>query len=291
MNVIEGGVFIMDYIEGFKIWLMEKGKSDNTISCYLRDVKQFRGYASIYGFDGVCDVPQIFLQHFKKFQKGTEAAINTINRRIASINTFYKYLYKSGFIDEELKIEPYRDKNVKEYKGLTEQELWKLRSEIHKSKNKMHICIFEILINTGIRVSELVGIKISDIKISQRKGSLTVIGKGEAVRTIPLNKTARNVVTEYLKVRRNDQSEYLFIGQRGKLERNAVNLILEKYGDRVGIKVNPHMLRHTLGYNLIKQGTLITTIQQILGHENIQTTNRYTLTVEMDMREALEGME
>lgn len=281
----------MDYTEGFKIWLMERGKSDNTISCYIRDVKQFRGYASIYGFDGVCDVPQIFLQHFKKFQKGTGASITTINRRFASINTFYKYLYQQGFNDEEIKVEPYKDKNIKQYKGLTEQQLWKLRNEIYKSKNKMHICIFEMLINTGIRVSELVGIKVSDMEISQRKGSLTVIGKGEVVRTIHLNKTARNAITKYLKVRRNDWSEYLFVGQRGNLKRNAVNVILKKYGDRIGIKVTPHMTRHTLGYNLIKQGTAITTIQQILGHENIQTTNRYTLTVELDVNEALEKLE
>lgn len=83
----------------------------------------------------------------------------------------------------------------------------------------------------------------------------------------------------------------MLIGQRGKLKRNAVNLILEKYGNRIGVKVTPHMARHTLGYNLIKQGAPITTIQQILGHESIITTNLYTQTLEEDMVMALEGLD
>ncbi|UZW12579.1 tyrosine-type recombinase/integrase [Clostridium pasteurianum] len=290
-NDIKGGVFILDYINGFEEWLKEKDKSKNTISCYLRDVKEFEGWLSILDFSGLREVPQIFLIHFKKFQKGTGASITTINRKLASVNSFYKYMYQKGFINEELKVEPYKDKDVKQYKGLEESELWKLRTEIHKSKNLFHICIFEILINTGIRVSELVNIKLSDIQISERKGSLTVIGKGEAKRTVPLNKNVRKAIKKYLQVRKNDDNEYLLIGQRGKLERNAVNLILEKYGSRVGIKVTPHMARHTLGYNLIKQGVPITTIQQVLGHENIQTTNTYTLTIERDIVDALEEIE
>lgn len=290
-NDIKGGVFILDYIKGFEDWLKEKDKSNNTISCYLRDTKEFEGWLSIYSSEGLREVPQIFLIHFKKFEKGTEASITTINRKLASVNSFYKYMYQKGFVNEELKAEPYKDKDIKQYKGLDGRELWKIRAEIHKSKNLFHICIFEILINTGIRVSELVNIKLADIQISDRKGSLTVIGKGEVKRTVPLNKNARKAIKDYLKVRRNKESGYLLIGQRGALERNAVNLILEKYGNRIGIKVTPHMARHTIGYNLIKQGNPITTIQQILGHENIQTTNRYTLTTERDMRKALEGLE
>ncbi|AJA48505.1 putative tyrosine recombinase XerC-like [Clostridium pasteurianum DSM 525 = ATCC 6013] len=281
----------MDYIKGFEDWLKERDKSNNTISCYLRDIKEFEGWLSIYSSDGLREVPQIFLIHFKKFQKGTEASITTINRKLASVNSFYKYMYQKGFINEELKVEQYKDKDAKQYKGLDERQLWKIRAEIHKAKNLFHICIFEILINTGIRVSELINIKLSDIQISDRKGSLTVIGKGEAKRTVPLNKAGRKAITDYLAVRRNDESRYLLIGQRGKLKRNAVNLILEKYGNRAGVKVTPHMARHTLGYNLIKQGNPITTIQQILGHENVQTTNRYTLTTERDISAALERLE
>ncbi len=155
----------------------------------------------------------------------------------------------------------------------------------------MHICIIEILLQTGIRVSELVNTKLNDIKISKRKGSLQVIGKGNAKRTLPLNKDARKAIEKYLEVRQNKDSEFLLIGQRGAINRNAVNLILNKYGDRVQIKVTSHMARHTLGYHLVKKQIEITTIQQILGLESLVTTNLYTRTPENDMVEALEGLE
>lgn len=120
---------------------------------------------------------------------------------------------------------------------------------------------------------------------------MQVIGKGNDKRTLPLNKDARKAIEKYLEVRQDDGSEYLFIGQRGAIKRNAVNLILNKYGERVNIKVTPHMARHTLGYHLIKKQVEITTIQQILGHESIVTTNLYTRTPEKDMVDALEGLE
>lgn len=120
---------------------------------------------------------------------------------------------------------------------------------------------------------------------------MQVIGKGNDKRTLPLNKDARKAIEKYLEVRQDDGSEYLFIGQRGAIKRNAVNLILNKYGERVNIKVTPHMARHTLGYHLIKKQVEITTIQQILEHESIVTTNLYTRTPEKDMVDALEGLE
>ncbi len=98
-------------------------------------------------------------------------------------------------------------------------------------------------------------------------------------------------IHDYIAVRPESDSDFLLIGQRGALKRNAINLILEKYGQRVGVEVTPHRLRHTLGYKLVKERTPITTIQQILGHDNIQTTNLYTVTTEQDKEYALEALE
>ncbi|WP_237763048.1 tyrosine-type recombinase/integrase [Paenibacillus sp. A3] len=150
--------------------------------------------------------------------------------------------------------------------------------------------MIELLIGTGIRVSELVGIRLKDIELSDRKGTLKVFGKGNSFRTIPINKDVRKALARYIEVRPDNESEYLFIGQRGALERNAINLILKKYGDRIQVKVTPHMLRHTLGYRLVKTIPL-TTIQQILGHDNVSTTNIYTLTTQQDMETALMNIE
>lgn len=215
----------------------------------------------------------------------------TINRKLASTNSFFKYMHQEGIINEVISVGIIKDKDKKQFKGIEDRELWKLRNEIHRSGNQMHICIIEILLQTGIRVSELVNIKLNDIKIYERKGSLQVIGKGNAKRTLPLNKDARKAIEKYLEVRQDDCSEFLLIGQRGAIKRNAVNIILNKYGERVQIKITPHMARHTLGYYLVKKQVEITTIQQILGHESIVTTNFYTRTPEKDMVEALEGLE
>lgn len=281
----------MSYINGFKGYLQAKDKSINTVSCYVRDTKAFIAWYESRTDAGIEKVIELDLVEYKKHLQGSGEAVITINRKLASINSFLKYLKRDGIINEVIAVSVIKDKDKRQFKGLPDKELWKLRSEIHREGNLMHICIIEILLQTGIRVSELVNIKLSNIKISDRKGSLQVMGKGNAKRTVPLNKDARKSINKYLEVRQNDGSEYLFIGQRGAIKRNAVNLILEGYGERLKIKITPHMIRHTLGYNLVKKNIPITTIQQILGHESITTTNLYTQTPEDDMVRALEGLE
>lgn len=281
----------MSYIKGFEHYLKAKDKSINTVSCYIRDTKAFIKWYEGRTDAGIESVIELDLIEYKKHLQSSSEAVITINRKLASINSFIKYMNQEGIINEAISVGVIKDKDKKQFKGIEDRELWKLRNEIHRSGNQMHICIIEILLQTGIRVSELVNIKLNDIKVSERKGSLQVIGKGNAKRTLPLNKDARKAIEKYLEVRQYDRSEYLFIGQRGAIKRNAVNLILNKYGERVQIKVTPHMARHTLGYHLVKKQVEITTIQQILGHESIVTTNLYTRTPEKDMVEALEGLE
>ncbi|HHX62467.1 MAG TPA: tyrosine-type recombinase/integrase [Epulopiscium sp.] len=281
----------MAYIKGFEQYLKGQDKSENTISCYLRDVKTFVYWYSNrtdYRLDKLIELDAV---EYKKYLQNGTYSIITINRKIASTNSFLGWLCKERIVERELCIKPIKNKATKQYKGLEDRELRKIRAEIHRSANRMHIAIIEILLGTGIRVSELVYLKLGDIAISERKGEIVVLGKGNAVRTVPLNKDTRRAITEYLEKRKGSVSERLFIGQRGALERNAINLILNKYGNRVGVEITPHKLRHTLGYKLIREGKPITTIQEILGHDNIQTTNIYTLTTERDKIEALEGLE
>lgn len=281
----------MSYINGFEDYLKAKDKSINTVSCYIRDTRAFIKWYEGRTDAGIESVIELDLVEYKKHLQSSSEAVITINRKLASINSFIKYMHQEGIINEAISVGIIKDKDKKQFKGIEDRELWKLRNEIHRSGNQMHICIIEILLQTGIRVSELVNIKLNDIKISERKGSLQVIGKGNAKRTLPLNKDARKAIEKYLEVRQNDGSEFLLIGQRGAIKRNAVNLILNKYGEKMQIKVTPHMARHTLGYHLVKKQVEITTIQQILGHESIVTTNLYTRTPEKDMVEALEGLE
>lgn len=280
----------MDYIQEFEGHLRCKDRSENTVYCYLRDTMQFMAWYSCkteYGLEKLIELDGV---EYKKHLQQSNQAILTINRKIASVNVICQWMHKQSYIKEEIHVEAVRNKDIRQYKGLEDSEMWKIRNEIHRSGNRMHICIIELLIGVGIRVSELVGIRLKDIELIDRKGLLRILGKGNAQRTLLINKDVCKALTRYLEIRPESESEYLFIGQRGAFERNAINLILNKYGNRVNVKVTPHMLRHTLGYRLVKT-TPLTTIQQILGHDYVSTTNIYTLTTEKDMAEALSSLE
>lgn len=276
-----------DYIELFKMYLYEQQRSQNTIDCYSRDFRQLRGAASNYGDVGLQDLAQINLTHFSKVLKASGQSYLTINRKIASINTFCQFMFEKGHISEQLFIRPLKIRVQNQFKDLDDKEFWKIRIAIHKSGNKMHICIFELLYNTGVRVSELANIKVDDIEMSQRKGKLTVIGKGEVVREIPLNKEARKAISDYLCVRRNT-SEFLLVGQRGELKRGAIDKILKKYGYTLKIEISAHLMRHTMGYQLAKINVPPYLAQKILGHANLATTGVYCNIYEAEIIKALD---
>ncbi len=278
-------------ISGFEVYLRSEERSKNTIACYIRDSKVFIDWYSSRTDCGLDKLIELDAIEYKKHLLNTNESVVTANRKIASINAFCKWLYESGTAPAEVSIKAVKNRDARQYKGLEQKDLRRLRAEIHRNRNQMHICIIEILLGTGLRVSELCNIRLRDIDISERKGTIRVIGKGNVNRTIPLNKDVRKAIQDYLAVRPADDSDFLLIGQRGALKRNAINLILEKYGDRVSVEVTPHSLRHTLGYKLVKEGTAITTIQQILGHDNIMTTNLYTVTTEQDMSDSLDALE
>jgi len=278
-------------LSGFEAYLKGKELSMNTISCYIRDSKVFMDWFSSRTDCGLDKLIQLDAIGYKKHLLNTNKSVVTANRKVASVNAFCKWLHESGATADEINIKAVKNRDARQYKGLEEKDLRKLRAEIHRNRNPLHICIIELLLGTGLRVSELCNIKLGDIEISDRKGSIKVLGKGNIYRTLPLNKDVRKAIQDYLAVRPANDSDFLLIGQRGAFKRNAINLILEKYGQRVAVEVTPHRLRHSLGYRLVKEKVEITTIQQILGHENIQTTNLYTVTTEQDKVEALETLE
>ena len=277
----------MAYIQAFERYLTGKDKSPNTVSCYIRDTKTFLDW-----FDGeVGTVSEYDAVSFKKHLQRECKAIITVNRKIASVNSFLHWLYENGHVGQEIKIQTINIKDKPEFKGVEAADIKRLRREVHRSGDKLHICIVELLLGTGIRVSELVNIRLQDIKITERKGWVEVIGKGNAKRTVPISKDARKAIEDYIQVRPKRGGEYLLIGQRENLKRNAVNLILDKYGEKLGIEVTPHMLRHSFGYKLVSEGVAITTIKDILGHEDIKTSLIYTQTTKSDMQNAVEDLE
>lgn len=274
-------------LRDFELYLMREERSDNTISCYLRDVKGFLGW---YG-EEARTVNEFTLIAYKKHLIAREKTIITSNRKLASVNAFCRYLYDARIIRDAYTVKLTKNRDKSQYKGVPEDGLKVIRDDILKSNNKLHICIIEVLLGTGIRVSELADLTVNDIHFSDDNSYLRIIGKGTVNRTMPLNKPTKEAIEEYLKVRKESKSDRLLIGQRGPVGRGAIYLILKRYGEQEHVKTTPHMLRHSLAYKLIKAGTPMTTIQQILGHESILTTNLYCQTTEQDKVEALEAIE
>ncbi|MBD8004543.1 tyrosine-type recombinase/integrase [Bacillus norwichensis] len=282
---------MMDIIHKYKEFLSSQDKSPKTIESYVRDIRLFVNWYSDQTNHDINTLQQFELNDYRKELEKT-VKLKTANRKIVSINRFVEWLFNEGILEDKLHVKTIKDTTPLEFKGLDETEEKRLRKEIYLAGNKMHICLFELLRNTGVRVSELCDIELEHITITEKKGTLKVHGKGDKWRTISLNKTARESIQEYLKVRPSDKGNNLLIGQRGGIKRNAVDLILKKYGDKIGINVSAHMLRHSVGYKLINNPNVaITTIQSILGHSNMSTVAIYTQTKQKDQEIALESIE
>jgi len=275
----------MKDLQGFEAYLMREERSENTIACYLRDVKAF-----LQWYDGDEEsIHEMTLIRYKKYLNQKENSIITANRKLASVNAFCRYLYDARMLPEAYAAKLTKNRDKPEYKGVPTPDLHELRESILAGGNALHVCIIELLLATGIRVSELTGLTLSDITLGEQS-RIRVLGKGNAYRTLPLNDAATAALEAYLAMRGDATTDRLLVGQRGALGRGAVEIILGNYGDALGIKVTPHKLRHSLAYQLVKSGVAMTTIQQILGHESILTTNLYTQTTAQDKADALAAL-
>jgi len=276
----------LNTLDGFKLYLMKSEFSSNTINCYLRDVKVFLQQLH----QEILELDEFDLLEYKQVLLKKEASVITVNRKLASINTFCRYLFETTQLPEQYHVKLIKNRDKPEYKGIQLEKLPLLKELVYQSKKPLHICILELLLGTGIRVSEMVNLNLNDVVFSETRSSIHILGKGMVNRTLPMNQKVETAIKEYLKVREQINSNRLLIGQRGALGRGAVEIILKNYGKKLDMGLTPHMLRHTVGYQLVKKNTPMTTIQQILGHESILTTNLYTQTTEQDKADALNSL-
>lgn len=274
----------MKNLDDFKKYLLKSEFSMNTINCYERDVNVF--LCQLH--KDILELDEFDLLAYKQVLLKQEVSVKTLNRKLASINTYCRYLYEEKVLDGELiHVKLIKNRDKPEYKGVPQEQLALIREQVYQEKNLMHICILETLLGTGMRVSELANLNLNDIVFSKKANYIRILGKGMVNRTLPMNLKVQIAIQDYLKVRKQTQSSRLLIGQRGAIGRGAIEIILNNYGKKIGVDITPHMLRHNVGYQLVKQNTPMTTIQEIMGHESILTTNLYTMTTEQDKKDAL----
>ena len=274
-------------IKRFKKFLqVEKGLSQNSIYSYTYDLKKFSEFLSLKSKD-IMDATQDDIQQFLKYEKNNKKnSSRTLARSLAAIRQFYNFI--SDNIDMNIqnpteKIEtPHVEKTLPDY--LTVNELDKLFSSIseedcYELRDKT---IFELLYSSGLRISEAVDLTIGDVDLTNN--FINVIGKGNKQRMVPMGKEAVRLINKYIQDSRpviisNRDSEYLFISKKGsQLNRKSVWRLLKNYVTRTEIQKNitPHTLRHSFATHLIENGADLRSVQELLGHMDISTTQVYT---------------
>jgi site-specific recombinase XerD len=172
--------------------------------------------------------------------------------------------------------------------------LGKLVQTVERHGGKRDQAIVLTLRHTGLRVSELCALRLPDVELGERKGSVTVrAGKGAKYRVVPLNVDARRAIMAYLTVRPAVTDDHLFIGQRRDgLRPAAVEDLVRKYARLAGLAdVTPHTLRHSFGKGLLDAGTDLVTVAALLGHSRLETTAIYTHPSDRDLQHAVERLE
>ena len=283
--------------ENFKNYLkLERGLSDNSIKSYDYDLILFKKFLITNKINDTplnCKPETIKNYLYKSFsdKKSISQA-----RSISAIKSFFNYLIFEGYIKDSpiSNIEsPKQEKKLP--KVLTEEEIKKLINSIDLNHEfgQRNKTIIEILYGTGIRVSELINLKLSNIFF--KENIIKVIGKGNKERFVPLGEIASNEMKIYINNRNllkidSKYSDILFLNRYGRgLTRSMIFKIISDASKRVGLdkKISPHTLRHSFATHLIKNGADLRTIQLILGHESITTTEIYTHLDTLHLEEVL----
>lgn len=277
--------------------LVREGKSPLTVRNYLHDLEHFAAwFAQSNGepFAPSAITPldvRAYKSHLVAVAKFKPA---TVNRRLAALAKYCRWARAEGLLREDPTAEVKGVSQVKAApKALSALELRRLLREVHKGGNARDIAIVEVLANTGLRVGELAKLTLADVALSERKGTVTVrAGKGAKYRQVPLNADARRALANYLQVRPRSAEARLFLGQRDEaLTPSGIWRVVKKYGQRAGVELSPHTLRHTFGTRLVREkGVDLVTVAAMMGHESLDTTAIYTRPSQEDMAEAAEKL-
>jgi len=273
-------------IINFKNYLrIERNLSKNTITSYLFDLKKLNTFIKENNFStNPTKIKESVLKEFI-YKISNEIKPSSQARIISGIKRFFDYLIVENILTEN-PLENIETPKIgsKLPVTLTLIEIDKLISSIEKkSKNKLrNIAIIETLYSCGLRVSELISLKISDLYFNE--SVIKVTGKGNKERFVPISKSAINYIDNYINKKRNFQKinkgseDTLFLNERGSgLSRVMIYIILDNLKIIADIKkkIGPHTLRHSFATHLLENGADLITIQNMLGHENIVTTERY----------------
>ena len=281
----------MDKIEKFLEHLkLDLNYSDQTIKSYQQDIESFKCYLNSKGTDVEDANPQLIRMYLSEQMKEGKTKV-TCCRRIAGLRHFYEFLVRANFIRENPFLfvgAPKKEIRYPEALYLEQiEELFRKNKERTDDLKLRDQAIIELLYATCVRLSELVSIKMNAIDFRNR--TIRVFGKGRKERMVIFSESCRTTLKNYLSdsnLKRS--SDYLFVNAKGEqLTTRGVEYILEQIQNKCGVQLglHPHMLRHTFATHLLEGGADLRVIQELLGHESINTTQVYTHITEEAMKQ------
>lgn len=267
-----------------------------TIKNYQKDIEHFYQYIFSQGID-VPEVDHLLIRNYLSFLIMNDISKRSINRKLAALRKYYSYLLNQNIIKENPFLFVQNPKEEIRYpRVLYIEDIEKIFSANRERTDRLMIrdqAIMEILYATGVRASELVTMKLFDIDLNQR--TIRIFGKGSKERLVAFSRSARETLKEYLNnlrpslaVKNPAREEHVFLNSLGKpLTVRGLELILNEVEQKTGLhyELHPHIFRHSFATHLLEGGADLRVIQDLLGHESLNTTQVYTHVTEEEMKE------
>lgn len=279
----------------FEQYLVQDAKGAKTITSYLGDIKAFVQWLEHKKVNFKGNITRMYVNSYKEYLTSNNYSVNTYNKKINSLNCFNHFLISKGLCNEKA-VYPNKDKikvasgSENEVEIFTDKEVDDILFYLENKEkiNQRDKVAILLLLYTGVRVSELVNIKIKDLDLLTL--NLKVIGKGGKYREVPLKPEVAEVIKEYLqhdrKAHKQANSEHLLLTQRaGKMDKDTVNKLLNKHAKQLNQRMKPHKFRHTFCTRLLKKGVELTTVAKLAGHANIQTTASFYINTSRQDKE------
>lgn len=272
---------------------VEKGLSDNTIQAYRRDMVKFAAFATSRNL-ATKDVRRGDVVDFlgSLYRKGLDS--RSVARHLVTVRHFFRFSLMEGHVDDDpaATIEsPRFRQSLPEFLSVEEVDRLLAQPDTSAMVGMRDRAMIELMYSCGLRVSELCGLRVADLQAEA--GCLRCIGKGNKERLVPVGRQALEAVQRYLRGSRpkllcEGSSPYLFLNLKGrKVDRIAYWKTLGQYGRKAGLRkaLTPHMLRHSFATHLLDRGADLRSVQMMLGHSDISTTQIYTHVVEERLKQ------
>ncbi len=282
----------------------EKGASDNTVAAYRNDLSQFHSFLSTLNLNGdnpdwTCVKKETIVAYVLELKERRYAEAS-VARKVAAVKSFFQFLQAEGCIrgnPTETLESPRVGKSLP--KPLTVQQVDELLEQPSRRKTPEALrdrAMLELLYATGLRVTELVSLNLDSISLDSHSPSARCLGKGAKERSVPIHEQAMRALVNYLndgrcRLVKNKKERALFVNRRGeRLTRQGFWLILKQYAREARIEgpVTPHSLRHSFATHMLRGGAPLRSVQELLGHANISTTQVYTQITDDHVRRVYE---